>query len=172
MKLQLNFARRLMAIIVLFCLTNSSTGFSQEEQKAEYFNLIDTYDVHCLTAPEGFIEYDGFPGYIHPATSSSISIHVVNNKTIVDAEENLNEEYFRSNGLTFISKKELTVNNGDKALLYKVSKINNEELVYQYTIFVGDMNRVLWISASYFSKYEELVEESLVNSLMTTTLKK
>ncbi len=172
MRTNVTLAKVLLPVLGLFCFLLPSIGFSQDQPQTEYVNLIDTFDIHCLTPPEGFTEYDGFPGYIHLATSSSISVHVVNNRTIVDAAENLNDEYFRANGLEFISKEEVVVNSGEKGLLYKVSKSSNDELVYQYTLFVGDMNGVLWISGSYFAKYAEVVEKPLLESLMTTKLKR
>ena len=161
-----------VGFILLLFVTFSNLAFSQEnpteEPQNEYINLIDTFNLDCITPPEGFEKYDGFKGYVHFPTRSSIVINVVKGRTIVDAEESLNDEYYKSNEVTLISKKEVVTDAGEDALLYKFSFFNKEEQWYRYSLFIGDLNQVLWINASYEDKYEKVVEEHIVQSLMTT----
>ena len=58
------------------------------------------YAIDCITPPEGFMEREGFNGYMHFGTRSSIVIFKLTNRTIIDAEEAMNESYFESNNIT------------------------------------------------------------------------
>lgn len=155
-------------LICLFsCFFNVSIYYGQDNQvvNAEF------YSPNCLVAPEGFETKENFPGYIHMATKSSIIVSIVKNRTIIDAEEALNEDYFQREKVTLVSKENIETVHGEKGLLYKFSFEVKGEKWLRYSLFLGDLNNTLWVNANYLVKYESVVEEELRKSLLTTKFK-
>jgi hypothetical protein len=137
------------------------------QQKVE----VAPYRIDCLIAPEGFETKEDFPGYLHLGTKSSILVTLVKDKNLVDAESALNEDYFNREHVKLISKSEVLTVNKEKGLLYKFAFSVNGEDWERYSLFLGDLNSVLWVNASYLVKYKSVVEEELLKSLKTTKFK-
>jgi hypothetical protein len=152
-------------ITVFFCLIFANLV---QGQKQEEIVNASSYPIECLSPPDGFVTSDDVNGYLHWSTKSSILISLVNDKTIVDAEEALNEDYFQREKITLLSKEKVKTTNGEEALLYKFSFVIKEETWYRYSLFLGNLNGVLWINGSYPAKYEPVVKEPILNSLLTT----
>lgn len=151
------------AILISPILLNAQST----NQKVE----VAPYRIDCLVAPEGFETKADFPGYLHLSTKSSILVTLVKDKNLVDAESSLNEDYFKRERVTLLSKEEVLTDNNEKGLLYKFAFTVNGENWERYSLFLGDLNNVLWVNASYLVKYKSVVEAELKKSLMTTKYK-
>jgi|TARA_R110000737_G_scaffold98184_2_gene132443 hypothetical protein len=150
---------------ILFFIIGINFSFGQEE---EPIVNVEYYSPSCLTAPEGFETRDGFPGYINISTKSSIVLSLVKNKTLVDAEAAMSEEYFTKEKVTLVSKEQVETTNHEKGILYKFKfQINGEDWL-RYSLFLGDLSNVLWVNANYMEKYKSVVEEELLRSILTT----
>jgi hypothetical protein len=153
----------------------SSASFAQTEDKTvgsgKAINLTDTFNIKCLTPPEGFVTRPGFNGYLHFNTRSAILVNIVHGRNIVDAEKSLNDEYYKANNVRFISKAKVKTDAGEDALLYKFAFMLEGVECYRYSLFIGDLNSVLWINASYPAEYESVVEMHILKSLRTTKFK-
>jgi hypothetical protein len=166
-------------LVLLFTFFGLTGAFSQENEgrrpvdttSMEYIRPVKNFNKFCLTAPEGFETTDEFNGFVHWNTKSSILVSEVHGRTIVDAEESLNDEYYKSNQVTLVSKTKIKTDFGEDALLYKFSFDLNKDKWFRYSLFIGSLNSVLWINASYLEKYEKVVETEIVNSLKTTKFK-
>jgi hypothetical protein len=167
MKNHINFSFFLLFLSMIFGRGLMAQSYNSSPLEIE----IIPYSVECITPPEGFMIRDGFNGYMHFGTKSSIVIFKLTNRTIVDAEEAMNDAYFESNKITLISKKEITTNNGEEGLLYKFSyNLKGEEQI-RYSLYLGDLNSVLWINFNYPLKNERVVEKEAIRSLLTVRYK-
>lgn len=157
--------------ITLFSGVWNGKALAQEmpdSSDVEYVSTITEFPIDCITPPDGFVTPEGFQGYVHWSTKSSILVTLVQNRTLVDAQESLNDDYYKANGVTFVSKEEVVTHHNENALLYKFSFEVNEMKWYRYSLFLGNLNGVLWINASFPEKYTEVVEEEILESLLTT----
>jgi hypothetical protein len=154
-------------LIFSFLFVGINFSFAQEETIVN----VEFFDPSCLIAPEGFETKEGFPGYLHIATKSSITISLVKNKTLVDAESAMSEEYFSRENVTLLSKEKIETNNHEKGFIYKFKFQVKDEDWLRYSLFLGDINNVLWVNASYMEKYKDVIEEELLKSILTTKFK-
>lgn len=162
-----NTYRALKLVCLSVCLS-AGVMAQGDTTRTDYVSTLAEFSIDCLTPPEGFVKPEGFNGYVHWSTKSSMLITLVQNRTIVDAQESLNDEYYRANGVTFVSKKEVVTDHGEKGYLYKFTYETSDMKWYRYALFLGNLNGVLWVNASYPAKYEEVVEKEMLKSLMTT----
>ena len=86
-----NYSFNIYFFLVLLTSSLSNTLFSQTTNSNPLKVEIIPYAIDCITPPEGFMERDGFNGYMHFGTRSSIVIFKLTNRTIIDAEEAMNE---------------------------------------------------------------------------------
>ena len=106
----------LLILLLTFFTTYSifaqenTTDRSVDTTSMEYIRPVKDFNKFCLTAPEGFETAKDFNGYVHWSTKSSILVSEVHNRTIVDAEESLNEDYYKSNQVELVSKKKIRCN--------------------------------------------------------------
>lgn len=158
-------------VVMFITIILSNSLLSQTTNSTPLKVEIIPYSTDCIKPPEGFMERDGFNGFMHFGTRSSIVIFKLTNRTIIDAEEAMNEAYFESNNITLISKKDFVTNNGEEGLLYKFSYILKGEQQIRYSLYLGDLNSVLWINFNYPLKNERVVEKEAIRSLLTVRYK-
>ena len=160
-------------LIVIFFLTISfGELYSQSSNLSNPLEIeIIPYSIDCITPPEGFMVREGFNGYMHFGTRSSIVIFKLTNRTIINAEEAMNAEYFEANNITLISKKDITTNYGEDGFLYKFGYNLKGEDQIRYSLYLGDLNSVLWINFNYPLKNERIVEKEAIRSLLTVRYK-
>lgn len=171
-----------MKLFLLSCqfIVISMVSFSQEDTLVlEETRIEPTYvvpesidvDVSILTPPEGFVSSDAFAGYIHYQTGSAISLTMIDNVNYLKLVEGMNEEFYKANKLVYISDSKITADDGTSGMLYKFSfKIDTNQYV-RYMAYLGDLNKTLWLSITYPLMVEELVEQDLIKSVLSTKFK-
>ena len=150
-------------------------GFGQEERQTN-LNATNTDDqsnvysasLDCIVAPEGFQKIDGYNGYYHSTTGTSIVMNVVKGKTIVDAEESLTEGYYKNIQAELLSKFRVPLPDGKEMLIVKIKLYIDGEPFIRYQGFTGGLNEVLWLLATLPEKYDSVVQGPLLNSFKTT----
>ena len=80
-------------------------------------------------------------------------------------------EYYESNKLVFVSKRELLSENGTRGACYKFTFMLDGIEFTRQMAFCGDLNNTLWVNATYPSKYNELLDDDFDKSLNSIDIK-
>jgi len=127
-------------------------------------------DLSVLTPPEGFVVAEEFNGYIHYQAGAAIILTLIEHVNYIKLSEGMTEEFFKENGLTKISENAVALDNGTKGIKYKFSFEIDEMEFVRYMVYVGDLNKTLWLNITYPKQLEELVEGEILKSLQTINL--
>lgn len=167
--------RSLKGFFTLLFLFHLVFVFGQEDRRAnlDATNTDDQSNVYsasldCIVAPEGFQKIDGYNGYYHATTGTSLMMNVVKGRTIVDAEESLTEEYYKNIQADLLSKFRVPLADGKEMLIVKIKLNIDGEPFIRYQGFTGGLNEVLWLLATLPEKYDSVVQGPLLNSFKTT----
>ena len=129
-------------------------------------------DLTFIQAPEGFVPTDKFNGYLHPTASASIVLSMINDVNFIHLEEGMTEEYFAQNQLTKIYQQRFTAESGLNGVMFKATFMLEELEMVRYIVFIGDLNKTLWVSTTYPAKFDPILEKELLHSFTTVDFTK
>lgn len=159
----------LLAFIILF----SFGGFAQENDSTQYVvpNTVPA-DLSIYQAPEGFIPGSGFNGYYHKLTQTSIVMTMIDNINYVNLKASMTDEFFSSNSLVKTNEFTIDCASGLKGYGYQASfELNGMSMVRQM-VFIGDLNKTLWLNITYPAQAANLVENELMESYKSVSFAK
>jgi hypothetical protein len=128
-------------------------------------------DVSMITPPEGFVVSDRFNGYIHYQAGAAIIMSMLENTNFINIEKGMTEDFFRSNQLVLIEKRNFEADNGTKGLIYKSTFVLSGKDYVRYFVYAGDLNRTLWLAITYPKAVETLVDSEILKSIQSINLK-
>jgi len=157
-------------IITLTLIFLSIITFAQEKILFDEVNI-------SIVPPDGFKKVDFFNGFFNYSNGASIQIAPIDSFAYVLVAQGFTKEVLEPQGITFISKENVTTPSGKKGILitmsYEITQNNKdtgieETRTYNRLSFLtGDMNRTIYISANYVVLVKELVRDVILNSLYT-----
>jgi len=169
--------KRFLLLLLLF---TSVSVYAQEERNGQnnqddslkVIEPVQEYaDLKMLTPPEGFEISEAFNGYLSLQTSSGIIMTMIRNAVYPRIADGMNEEFYAKNGLTYISDTTIVTDAGYKGRIYKLSYVQKESEFIRYMVYIGDLKDTLWLNITYPKMMEELVEDEILKSLKSVTLK-
>ena len=159
----------LFAFIALF-----STGFFAQENDTTQYVVPNTVpaDLSIYQAPEGFEPGTGFNGYYHKLTQTSIVMTMIENINYVNLKVSMTDEFFTSNKLVKTKEFAIDCESGLKGYGYQATfELNSMQMVRQM-VFIGDLNKTLWLSITYPVQASDLVENELMESYKSVSFAK
>lgn len=168
----------LLAILMSFSLaaqeeTTDPSADSQRNNEDSLSVVVPSKgvaDLSLITPPEGFEPTDLFNGYMHSQASSGIIMTMVENANYIKISEGMTDDFFKQNGLEFISKEEFTSDNGISGIHYKFSFTTSEVPFIRYMVYAGDLNKTLWLNITYPEKLEGLIEGEILKAIQSIKL--
>lgn len=127
-------------------------------------------DLGILIPPPCFIPAETFNGYLCLANGAAILMQIIDNVSYLSATRGMSDEFFKTNGFTFISVIDLKSNHGVKGKAYKLSYSHKDQDYIRYMVFAGDLESTIWLNITYMKVVEELMELEVLKSLQTLTL--
>ena len=150
----------------------AGVAFNQEDSVGVYVTPEHSdADINLLTAPEGFVISEIFNGYIHYQSSTSIIMTMIDNVSYLDMERAMTEDYFTTNGMVFVKSEKITTNHDYGGLIYKSTFLLEDRSFVRYFAFIGSLNETLWLSITYPTQVEELVEQEILKCIKSVNLK-
>jgi hypothetical protein len=126
-------------------------------------------DIKMLTPPEGFVVSDRFNGYVHTRMATAIMMTMIENTSYVMIEKGMTPEFFASNQLVLIEKKDFLSDHGVKGIIYKATFVLSGRDFVRYFVYAGDLNRTLWVAVTYPKMGEELIDSEILKSIQSIT---
>lgn len=167
--------------VLLLMLLFTGFSVSSQEERENQNNQDDSLEVivptqeyanlKMLTPPEGFEISDAFNGYLSLQTSSGIIMTMIRNAVYLRIAEGMNDEFYAKNQLTYISDTTIVTDAGYKGRVYKLKYTQKDNEFIRYMVYIGDLKDTLWLNITYPKMMEELVEDEILRSLKSVTLK-
>jgi hypothetical protein len=158
-------------VLVLFCfLTTSKAVYAQQDTVAYTVPESKNAALSLLIPPPCFEPSKDFNGYLCLANGSAIMMQLIENVSYLQATQGMTDEFFRTNGFTYISVIDLKSTHNLKGKVYKLTYVHKELEYVRYMVFAGDLTRTLWLNITYPKVVEELMELEVLKSLQTLTL--
>lgn len=158
-------------LFLLTCLLGvSSSVYGQEDSTSYVVPTQINVDTRVMVPPPCFESSKDFNGYICISNGSAIMMQMIENISYLQATKGMTDEFFRTNGFTFISVIDLRSDHGLKGKVYKLSYVHKDQEYVRYMVFGGDLTRTLWLNITYPKVVEELMELEVLKSLQTLTL--
>lgn len=170
-----HFYLRIVAVLVLTFVGLNS--YSQKDtlglKPDTSYAIPQTVDANLavMKAPEGFVVSELYNGYIHYQAAASILLTFISDVNYIKISEGMTQEYFDSNKLVFVSKRELLSESGTRGICYKFTFMLDGIEFTRQMAFSGDLNNTLWVNATYPSKYNDLLDSDFDNALNTIDIK-
>lgn len=120
-------------------------------------------------APQGFVVGTGFNGYFHALTQTSIVVTMIDNGTYINVKKAMTPEYFASNMLTKTNEFDIQCESGLKGVGYVAEFMLNSKKMIRQMIFIGDLNKTLWLSVTYPFEQDSLIAPELLKSYNTVS---
>lgn len=159
------------SILLGVCLLCSSFSYSQDDSLRVYITPESSLaELNLLTPPEGFEVSDAFNGYIHYQSSTSIIMTMIENLSYLDMEKGMTEDYFITNQMTFVKSEEVKTDHGYGGLIYKATFTLDNQPFVRYFAYIGNLNNTLWLSITYPTKVEALVESEILKCIQSVNL--
>lgn len=139
---------------------NALLEYSEED-------MVEIPGKDIVMAPPEYFEYnDSIGGFFHPGSSTSIQILEIQNASMSDATESLNQTYFETQGFHLKKDSVLTLNNGNSAKIYITDyTVNNE--AYERIFFFTGHDKTIWVNVNYPAIVKDLVYKPVMSSLKT-----
>lgn len=171
----------LLGLLMLFF---SFSLIAQEDSNTESSNVEHNDDslavilpekvvtsLSLIIPPEGFKPTDKFNGYLHSEASSGIIMTMIENANYLKISEGMTDEFFAKNSLTFVEKQDFVSDNQVHGVYYKFTFVTSDTPFTRYMVYAGDLNKTLWLNITYPTKLEHLIENELLKSIQSITLK-
>ena len=84
--------------------------------------------------------------------------------------EGMTEEFYAQNGLTYIAEKDIVTDSGVNGKYFKLSFDLKGEQFIRYMVYLGDLQRTLWLNITYPLQMETLVEPEIIKSIKSGKL--
>lgn len=166
-----------MRSLIIFILLNiqGNLMFAQNDPEVkDTFKVIvpsqSVADLGLITPPPGFQESAAFNGYISYQTSSAIIMTMIENAVYLKISEGMTEDFYAQNGLTFIAEKDIETDSGVNGKYFKLSFDLKGEQFIRYMVYLGDLERTLWLNITYPLQMETLVEPEIIKSIKSAKL--
>lgn len=127
-------------------------------------------NLKMLVPPTGFVVSERFNGYIHYQASAAIIMSMIENSNFLNIEKGMTDEFFKTNHLTLIEKRNFESDHGVKGIIYKCSFVLKEKEHIRYFVYAGDLNRTLWLAITYPKSVETLMESEILKSIQTINI--
>lgn len=118
-----------------------------------------------LTPPRSFAPSAEFNGYSSEATGASIILLMLDNIVYTTMEAAMTPEVFAQNKVEMLKKIAIETSSGLKGVAFKLSFTVNDITLIRYMVYVGDLEKTLWVNMNYPQINEDLVEDELLKSL-------
>lgn len=162
-----------LTIIYIALAFFTSVAFAQETDSAQYVVPSTTpAKLEMYRAPEGFVPGNGFNGYIHALTQTTVVLTMIENGNYVNIQKAMTDEYFRSNNLVKTKEFEITCDSGLKGVGYIAEFTLEGRKMIRHMVFVGNMNKTLWLSVTFPAENNGLVEGELIKSYNSVSFTK
>ena len=155
---------QLFLLAVLLALPNLGKAQDDKDSMQYVIPKSSHASLDLYTAPEGFVVANQFNGYYNPLSQTTIVLTMVENVNYVNIKRGLNEEYYAGQRLTVVEEKEITTDSGLKGFSVKCSFELDGKQMFREMVFIGDLNKTLWLSVTYHRDMAELVSPLLVKS--------
>jgi hypothetical protein len=120
-----------------------------------------------MQPPEYFLVSEAIPGLVHPGSSTTVQVQEIIGTSWIMIEQAMTEEHFDSQGVKLISSDLIEMTNGKSGIMYLVEFTVNGFEYERLMIFAGDYNNTIWINANYPKSSKRLLQDILINSLLT-----
>lgn len=120
-----------------------------------------------IMPPEFFLISEEIPGFVHLGTSATVQVNEIFGTSYIMLDEAMTEEHFKEQGVDFKKKKEVQLVNGTTGILYIVEFEVKNRRYERLMLFAGDYHNTMWINASYPLISKEILQDVLLNSLLT-----
>ncbi len=127
-----------------------------------------------IKPPKYFIVLPTPNTLLHAPTSSTIQINEISGSAYKLLIKNITPEYIEKQKAHFISKQELTTDDGKDATLITVSFMTTSKdslhtpIKYKrLMLFTGNYNKTVWVNANYPVIAEDVIHDELVKSLLS-----
>lgn len=162
-------------LLVLVFVTFSNVAIAQVEPNSndslQYVVPVQkNAELGILVPPPCFEPSTSFNGYLCIGNGSAIMLQKIENVSYLQATKGMTDEFFKSNGFTYISVFDLKSDHGVKGKVYKLSYVHSNQEYIRYMVFAGDLQTTLWLNITYPKIVEELMELEVLKSLQTLTL--
>jgi len=162
-------------ILIIF-LTEVFSGISQSDTIIPEYHVPGT-DVSIIP-PKYFVVLPVKNTLFHPATSSTIQVNEIKGTAYPLLMKNITPEYLEKQNARFISKKEITTNDGKKATLILVAftveakDSSHTQMDFErYMFFTGNYNETVWINANYPVIARGVIADVLLKCLLSVKFK-
>lgn len=172
--------KRLLPVILLLTVSAFFSFFTLAQEVEKTYAEDDSLKVvipstenaslNMLTPPPTFEVSQAFNGYLSMQNSSAIIMTQINNANYLKIAEGMTEEWYASQRLTFISSSDVITNHGNKGKMFKASFTLEGDPWIRYMVYIGDLEKTLWLSITYPGKLEELVEGEILKSIYSVNL--
>lgn len=156
--------KKMKKVIVLFSML---VALSLQAQEKVYFAESNI----SIVPPVGFKQVDFFKGFFNYSNGASIQIESVDSIAYLLVAEGFTQANLTSQGVTLISKENITSPSGQKGILvtlrFEVSQEGETRQYERLSYLTGDMNRTIFLNANYPVLVKELVYESIKTCLLT-----
>lgn len=151
-------------LLSLLCVFNSK---AQDQPIADTIHTVgEVLDgrLDAINPPSGFDTVSYFNGYLHRKTGASILVNEIYEVGFFQLEAGMNENYYSSNGMEFISKCDLKTASGTKGVIYKMRFEQRGIPFIRYVVHAGDITHTLWLHVTYAERFAEELDAGILSS--------
>lgn len=127
-------------------------------------------NLKMIVAPAGFVVSDRFNGYIHYQAGAAIIMSMIENSNFLNIEKGMTDEFFKTNHLNLLEKRNFESDFGTKGIIYKCSFVLKEKEHIRYFVYAGDLNRTLWLAITFPKDVEALVDGEILKCIQTINI--
>jgi hypothetical protein len=120
-----------------------------------------------IMPPEHFIFSEQVPGFIHIGTSATIQITEIKGTSYVMLKNGLTEKNLKDQNVQLLNNYEIEMLDGTPGHLFQVEFTSNNIKYLRYILLAGDYHNTMWISGSYAYRAKEIIEDILLQSMLT-----
>lgn len=164
----MNLRLKKLLLITLVAFSLPSFGQDPSDSSIAYVTPeVTEKTLFEFTPPEGF-KYDSLRSiYLNMNIGAGIQIMQLENTNPVTMYKAVDEEFFRTNNLTLISKDTVKTTTGLLAYLIKSQfKTNNLDYI-RYSIICGDLNNSCWMHFTYPKDADVILEDYIKKSVLS-----
>lgn len=127
-------------------------------------------NLDMLTPPATFEVSPAFNGYLSKKTSSAIIVTLIEDVTFPLLADGMTPEFYAENKLKFISESDVKTSFGNLGKMYKSSFVLEGDEFMRYMVFIGDLEKTLWLNITYPAIVEPIVEAEIIKCIDSVNL--
>ncbi len=156
-----SFGKTLVSFIILLSISGAhNILLGQEKLQVKNTQV-------WMSPPEGFVEAEGFIGFLHRNSGVAIQVTEIDSIPFTYVTGGLTESYFKDQGVRLITQEKFKTNEGKHAEMFVVAFQMKEIEFHRIMFFTGDLNQSIWINVTYQEKIEKLIMGDIKESLKT-----